>query len=462
MPVPAKTSAAPARRAPARALRWLAALTTTALGACAHLGMGGDPTPPLVFVHGNGGSSAQWETTIWRFESNGWPRNRLYAIDFPYPYARDDDAVAQPGRSSSTEQRQRLSVEVDRVLTITGARKLVLVGNSRGGLTIRNYLRNVEGAADKVARVVLGGTPNHGVWASGDFLPGSEFNGKGPFLTALNAPQGPWDLEVTYGPKWLTLRSDGNDKYAQPDGRWLGKPGMPTGVTAASPALNGATNVVLGALDHREVSFHPRAFEQTWWFVTGHMPARTAIVAESVPVLDGRVNRPDTNLPMAGVSVEVYEVAPHTGERLGPPVHARVTGADGQWGPMQARSDAPYEFVLTAPGYAITHVYRSAFPRSSDLVHMRPARLADGERAAGSVVVMTRPRGYFDLRRDRMSLDGGPPPGVPPGVPGVSESRLVLPPGPARTVVAEFGGERIAVRSWPASENRVVFAELHY
>jgi hypothetical protein len=51
---------------------------------------------------------------------------------------------------------------------------------------------------------------------------------------------------------------------------------------------------------------------------------------------------------------------------------------------------------------------------------------------------------------------------VPPGVPGVSESRLVLPPGPARTVVAEFGGERIAVRSWPASENRVVFAELHY
>jgi hypothetical protein len=31
-----------------------------------------------------------------------------------------------------------------------------------------------------------------------------------------------------------------------------------------------------------------------------------------------------------------------------------------------------------------------------------------------------------------------------------------------RAVVAEFNGERIVVRSWPASENRVVIAEFHY
>jgi hypothetical protein len=51
---------------------------------------------------------------------------------------------------------------------------------------------------------------------------------------------------------------------------------------------------------------------------------------------------------------------------------------------------------------------------------------------------------------------------VPPGTAGVSESKLLLPPGPVRTVVAEFNGERIAVRSWPAGENHAVFAELHY
>jgi len=48
-------------------------------------------TPPIVFVHGNGDTAALWITTMWRFESNGWPRARLHAIDLPYPLARDDD-----------------------------------------------------------------------------------------------------------------------------------------------------------------------------------------------------------------------------------------------------------------------------------------------------------------------------------------------------------------------------------
>src|SRR6185369_12604850 len=42
-----------------------------------------DPYPPIVFVHGNGDTAAVWMTTIWRFESNGWPRERLHAIDLP-------------------------------------------------------------------------------------------------------------------------------------------------------------------------------------------------------------------------------------------------------------------------------------------------------------------------------------------------------------------------------------------
>lgn len=444
----------------ARPLRWLATLAVAALGACAQLGLMTDPYPPVIFVHGNGDSSALWQTTIWRFESNGWPRDRLVAIDMPYPYARDDDAKPQPGRSSTADQLQQLSGEVDRVLARTGAPEVVLVGSSRGGYAIRNYVKNGAGAKT-VWRAVLAGTPNHGIWA-GDYRPGSEFNGAGPFLTALNAPQGPRELEVAPGPRWLTLRSDDNDKYAQPDGGWIGKPGMATHVGPDGPALRGAMNVVLPGLDHREVAFHPRAFEQIWQFVTGHSPVRLAIVPESAPTLDGRISQPGTNLPMAGVTVEVYEVAPRTGERLGGPVHVHTTGADGRWGPMVARSDAPYEFVLSAPGFATTHVYRSAFPRSTDLVHMRPLRLSEADRNAGSVVLMTRPRGYFDVRRDRMSLDGMVPPGVPLGTAAVSESKLLLPRGPVRTVIAEFNGERIAVRSWPASENRVVVAELHY
>jgi len=440
-------------------LRLLAVLAAGSLGACASFGPGGDAWPPVVFVHGNGDSAALWQTTLWRFESNGWPRDRLHAIDFPYPLARDDDGVAQAGRSSTAEQMRYLSEQVDRLLARTGARRVVLVGNSRGGYAIRNYVKN-GGGAQRVAVAVLGATPNHGIWAS-ELRPGSEFNGRGPFLAALNAP-GPDGSEVTPGPRWMTLRSDDNDKYAQPDGRWIGAPGMATHVGYDGPALAGARNVVLAGLDHRELSFHARAFEQAWRFVTGRPAARSAIVAEPAPVLDGRIHQPDTNLPMAGVSVQVYEVSPQTGERLGAPALSRVTGPDGRWGPLPARPDVPYEFVVSAPGYAVMHVYRSAFPRSSDVVHMRPVTLAEAERGAGSVVTMSRPRGYFDLRRDRMSLDGAVPPGVPPGTAGVSAATLLRAAGPARTVVAQFNGERIAVRTWPASENHVVYAELHY
>ena len=57
---------------------------------------------PIVFVHGNGETAALWYTTIWRFESNGYPRERLFAIDFTNPQARADDAVVEEGRSGSS------------------------------------------------------------------------------------------------------------------------------------------------------------------------------------------------------------------------------------------------------------------------------------------------------------------------------------------------------------------------
>jgi triacylglycerol lipase len=65
--------------------------------------------PPIVFVHGNGDTAALWLTTVWRFETNGWPRDRLHALDLPLPLARDDDGVAQPGRSSASRPRSRAS-----------------------------------------------------------------------------------------------------------------------------------------------------------------------------------------------------------------------------------------------------------------------------------------------------------------------------------------------------------------
>ncbi len=59
---------------------------------------------PIVFVHGDSDAAGIWQTAIWRFESNGYPRDRLFAINFTDPQARDDDTVAQANRSSTQDQ----------------------------------------------------------------------------------------------------------------------------------------------------------------------------------------------------------------------------------------------------------------------------------------------------------------------------------------------------------------------
>ena len=431
--------------------------------------------PPILFVHGNGDSAALWQTTVWRFESNGWPRDRLYAVHQPYPLARDDDKQAQEGRSSTTEHMNFLAAEVDRVLKATGAPSLVLVANSRGGNAVRNYLANgPRGSVGKVSHAVLGGTPNHGVRADASDRPGNEFNGAGPFLTGLNKPKGPNGDEVTPGVNWLTIRSDKNDKFAQPTGEWIGARGKPTNVSYDGPALKGATNIVIPGIDHRETSYGPLAFAETFKFLTGRSPTVGSITPEATVQLNGFVNglglgnQPGkgnyaNNLPLQGATVEVHALSPDTGQRVGGPLLRKTVGADGVWGPVTTLPTTPVEFVVSAPGFATHHLYRSPFPRSSNLVHLIATRVADSDRDALSIVNLSRPRGYFGVPRDEMSLDGkNPPPGIPPGVAGVASSKLVLREAQQRAVVGEFNGERIVGRTWPAVDNHVVTLELHY
>lgn len=417
--------------------------------------------PLILFVHGNGDYDALWMTTMWRMESNGAAPDRMMAINFTDPNARSDDKVEQANRSSTEDQRRELAAATADLKRRTGAARVALVGSSRGGYAIRNVIKN--GGAGDVSHAVLCGTPNHGVFATDD-TPGSEFNGRGAFLRGLNEGES----EVTPGVAFLTLRSDGMDKYAQTDGRFIGKPGVPTGVTSEGPELKGATNLVLGGLDHREVAFHPRAFREIYKFIAGREPARIAIVAEQSVRLGGLVTGTpggvSTNRPVAGATVEIFRVDPETGERKGNAVHSSKTGADGRWGPAQVDPAWSLEFVLTSPDVPTTHFYRSPFPRSSDVVHLRAARpFGPADKDAGAVVIMSRPRGYLGLPRDVVLLDGKEPADVKPGVPTDSAATLRLPATDiGRNVVAQFGVERIVARAWPASENRIAIAELTY
>lgn len=417
--------------------------------------------PPILFVHGNGDHAALWITTLWRMESNGVAHDRMMAINFTDPLARTDDAVPQENRSSTEDQRRELGDAIKELKRRTGAAKVALVGNSRGGNPIRSYIKN-GGAAD-VSHAVLCGVPNHGVYDWDDSI-GNEFNGRGAFLRGLNAG----DSEVTPGTAFLTLRSDGIDKFAQADGRFVGKPGTATGITAEGPALKGAVNLVLGAIDHRETAYHPRAFREMFKFIAGREPGTLGITPEAQVRLSGLVTGTpggvQTNRPVGGAAVEIYHVSAESGERMGGPIHSSQTGADGRWGPAQVDPAWSLEIVLTSQGSATTHFYRSPFPRSSDVVHLRAARaLGPADAGAGSVVLMSRPRGYFGLPRDVVLLDGKEPTDVKSGVPTDSLTTARLPAAEiGRPVVGLFNQERIVARAWPASENRIVVAELTY
>ena len=148
-------------------------------------------------------------------------------------------------------------------------------------------------------------------------------------------------------------------------------------------------------------------------------------------------------------------------------MHTKQVAADGMWGPFNAATGATYEFLVQAPGYATTHIYRSAFARSSSVVHLRAERLADADKTAGASITFSRPNGYFDLQRDRMLFDGSNAlPGVTGPGAGVASSKLLLKAEAGQTtprsISAEFNGEKITGLAWPTADSRVVVLELTY
>jgi hypothetical protein len=152
------------------------------------------------------------------------------------------------------------------------------------------------------------------------------------------------------------------------------------------------------------------------------------------------------------------------GERLGAELLNQTIAANGAWA-LNTVSTQALEFVITAPGYANTHIYRSPFTRSSSIVNLRAERLSDADKAdaaAKAVVNFSRPRGYFDLARDTVSFDGGVPPGLPAAGAGLSISKIKVANESQRPIVASFNGERVVGQTWPKAQGHTVTLELHY
>jgi pimeloyl-ACP methyl ester carboxylesterase len=427
--------------------------------------------PTILFVHGAEDDATAWYTVFWRFESNGYDPKRLFAMDFtnPIPARPQDYGKLHPGRSTWAEQLIELAARVAEVKRATGEEKLVLVTHSRGGNAVRSYIKNANGLAN-VSMAVLCASGCHGIVANDapEYML-AESNGAGYFLRQLN--HGP--TEATEGVRFLTIRSDRNDKYFQPilapDLPYAhGRADVPSNIGYDSPELTGATNIVLAGIDHKEAARSPLAFREIYRFIAGKDPERLDIVPETAPVLDGRVtglakNGFPTNLPLEGASVEIFAVSPTTGERQGGSAHRQTTGSDGRWGPFAASPSAYYEFVLTAPGYPVQHSYRMPFPRSSAILNLRPRSFAQADKgAAGSAITVVRRNGNLARDRDRVLIDGRVPPALGGSPPAENEVSLNLDADAARAVPVVVNDEQLAVRTWLAQDNHIVVAEFHY
>ena len=69
----------------------LSALTVAASDA----GAASKKTPtPMIFVHGQSGSAQQFESNAMRFDSNGFPKNRIFAYEYDTNEATNDLAIA--------------------------------------------------------------------------------------------------------------------------------------------------------------------------------------------------------------------------------------------------------------------------------------------------------------------------------------------------------------------------------
>jgi hypothetical protein len=83
-------------------------------------------------------------------------------------------------------------------------------------------------------------------------------------------------------------------------------------------------------------------------------------------------------MPLVGAQLEVFATGA-TGERLGAALLSQRIAEGGSWSGLSVSSSQPLEFVITASGYATTHIYRSGFARSSSIVHLRAERIADAD-----------------------------------------------------------------------------------
>jgi len=101
---------------------------------------------PIVLVPGFACNRGYWrQFARWLHEAGQGP---VYAVSL------------EPLFGSIDENARRLGEQIEAVCAATGAQKVILIGHSMGGVTIRAYLHG--GNAHRIERIITLGSPHHG------------------------------------------------------------------------------------------------------------------------------------------------------------------------------------------------------------------------------------------------------------------------------------------------------------
>ncbi|HVW29293.1 MAG TPA: hypothetical protein VHC69_28195 [Polyangiaceae bacterium] len=284
---------------------------------------------PILFVHGIMGGADNFELQAQRFTSNGYCRSAIRGFDYDATFLAFGGAM----QSDIDATEARLDTAVDAFRKDTGFDRIDLVGHSYGTFMSATYLNDPAHAAkiEHYAQAAGGGVPEP-------------------------VPQ-------------VNLSSDGDFVAGHP-------------AKVAPEGADGAavTNPDIGYHDHVGVLTCKESFAAMYELFNGEQPAHADVVPESNIQVSGFYKNFSDNTPHPGITLSIYEVDADTGDRLhDKPDFTFVTGADGSWGPFQAKPDARYEFLAPEAGEPPAmgqpgrpqHTYRGPFVHSTHLMYLK-------------------------------------------------------------------------------------------
>ncbi len=270
---------------------------------------------PVVMVHGFLASGDTWTKFQQLFTTNGYHSNKIHAFDW--------NSLNQFGGAATT---QLLDQFIDKVLAESGAAQVRLMGHSAGGGVCYTYLSDASRAAKVDGYVHIGSSVQSG-------------------------PAGPAGMEPT-----LNLWSIDD-------------------LIASGGDITGAVNVMIPGKDHYQIATSRESFAAVWQFFHNGPPTTLDIKPQGPLVcIAGKVLYFGENTPLENAKVEIWEVNPLTGERVGnSPDFTFMTNAEGKYGPENIKANTTFEFVATPPNSSqrVIYYFREGIIHLNSLVYLR-------------------------------------------------------------------------------------------